>query len=162
MARKTFFSFHYKGDNWRASIVRNSWVTKDRESAGFFDSAEWEKIKKKNDSDIENWIDDQLKGTSVTVVLIGENTANRKWIDYEIKSSFKKGNGLLGIYIHNLNDKDQKTSKKGRNPLNDWYTEKNGKRIYFSDIYNTYDWVNDGGYKNIGSWIEEAAKKVGK
>jgi len=34
MARKVFFSFHYERDIWRASIVRNSWVTKpDREAA---------------------------------------------------------------------------------------------------------------------------------
>jgi len=71
MARKAFFSFHYKGDNWRAGIVRNSWVTQDRTDAGFFDSAEWEEVKKKNDPDIEKWIDGQLNGTSVTVVLIG-------------------------------------------------------------------------------------------
>ena len=47
MARRVFFSFHYEKDIWRASQVRNSWVTKpDRESAGFWD---WEKI---YDSDI--------------------------------------------------------------------------------------------------------------
>ena len=50
MARKTFFSFHFKQDNWRASQVRNSWVTQDRKAAGFFDSAEWEEEKKKNNS----------------------------------------------------------------------------------------------------------------
>ncbi|NNM79824.1 MAG: TIR domain-containing protein [Gallionella sp.] len=111
MARKTFFSFRYKKDNWRAGIVRNSWVTKDKEkvAAGFFDSAEWEKVKKETDSAIEKWIDEQLKGTSVTVVLIGTDTAGKKWINYEITSSCKKGNGLLGIHIHQLKDKDQKT-----------------------------------------------------
>lgn len=162
MARKSFFSFHYKDDSWRAGIVRNSWVTQDREAAGFFDSAEWEKVKKKNDTDIETWIDDQLKGTSVTIVLIGENTAGRKWINYEITSSYKKRNGLLGIFVHNLKDKDQKTSKKGRNPFSDWYIEKDGKKVYFSDMYDSYDWVNDNGYKNMGDWIEKAAKKAGK
>ena len=75
MARQSFFSFRYKADNWRAANIRSSWVTKDREAAGFFDSAEWEEVKKNKDSDIEKWIDDQLKGTSVTVVLIGSDTA---------------------------------------------------------------------------------------
>jgi hypothetical protein len=162
MARKTFFSFHYKQDNWRAANCRNSWVTKDREAAGFFDSVEWEEVKKKKDSDIEKWIDNQQKGTSVTVVFIGEKTAGRKWINYEITSSFKKGNGLLGIFIHNKKDKDGNKCKKGRNPFSDWYIEKNGKKIYFSDIYKTYDWVNDDGYNNMGRWIEQAAKDAGK
>ena len=78
MARQTFFSFRYKKDNWRAGIVRNTWVTQDRKASGFFDSAAWEEVKKKNDSAIEEWIDEQLKGTSVTVVLIGSDTAGKK------------------------------------------------------------------------------------
>ena len=41
MARQTFFSFRYKKDNWRASIVRNGYVTQDRKSSGYFDSADW-------------------------------------------------------------------------------------------------------------------------
>lgn len=47
MARKVFFSFQFSEDNLRANVVRNSWVTQDRTSAGFFDSAEWEKVKNK-------------------------------------------------------------------------------------------------------------------
>ena len=162
MARATFFSFHYKPDCWRASQVKNSWVTQDRKAAGFFNSVEWEEVKKKQDSEIEKWIDGQLVGTSVTVVLIGTNTADRKWIDYEIKSSRKRGNGLLGIYIHNKKNSKGLTSKKGKNPFDSWYTTKNDKRIYFSTLFSTYDWVIDDGYKNMGDWIEEAAKKAGK
>lgn len=164
MARQTFFSFRYKKDNWRAGIVRNSWVTKDKEkvAAGFFDSAEWEEVKKKTDSAIEKWIDGQLKGTSVTVVLIGSDTASKKWINYEITSSYKKGNGLLGIYVHQLKDKDQKTTTKGKNPFDDIYITKDGKKVFFSSIYKTYDWVDDDGYTNMGTWIEKAAKDAGK
>jgi hypothetical protein len=158
MARRTFFSFHYKGDNWRAGIVRNSWVTQERTAAGFFDSAEWEKVKKKNDSDIEKWIDSQLNGTSVTVVLIGEKTHGRKWINYEITASHKKGNGLLGIYIHQIKDQDQKTTNKGKNPFDQWTFKRGDKEITIP----VYDWVNDDGYKNMGNWIEKAAKDAGK
>ena len=41
MARRVFFSFHYERDIWRANVVRNSWLTKDREAAGFFDASLW-------------------------------------------------------------------------------------------------------------------------
>ena len=159
MARQTFFSFRYKKDNWRASIVRNSWLTqKDRISSGFFDSAEWEEVKKKTDSAIETWIDGQLKGTSVTVVLIGADTAGKKWINYEITSSHKKCNGMLGIYIHNIKDRNGNTTTKGRNPFGDWKFEKAGAVV----TYPVYDWVVDNGYANMGNWIENAAKAVGK
>ena len=164
MARQTFFSFRYKKDNWRAGIVRNSWVTKDKQkiAAGFFDSAEWEEVKKEDDSEIEKWIDEQLKGTTVTVVLIGADTAGKKWINYEIISSYKKGNGLLGIYVHQLKDKDQKMSTKGKNPFDNWTIKKDDKTVPLSSIYKTYDWVDDDGYNNMGTWIEDAAKAAGK
>jgi len=162
MARQTFFSFRYKKDNWRAGIVRNSWVTQERKASGFFDSAEWEAVKKETDSVIEKWIDGQLKGTSVTVVLIGSDTAGKKWINYEITASYKKGNGLIGIFIHQLKDKDEKTTTKGRNPFNDWHVTMDGKKVYLTSMYKTYDWINDDGYSNMGDWIEEAAKDAGK
>src|SRR5437879_13912273 len=105
MARKTFFSFHYERDSWRAGQVRNSWLTKgDRESAGFWDSAAWEEVKKKGNAAVEKWIDDQLNGTSVTVVLIGAETASREYVGYEIKQSHRQGSGIRGIYIHNIKD----------------------------------------------------------
>lgn len=61
----------------------------------------------------ENMTDDEilaairqehLKDSTVTIVLIGSETANRKWIDWEIYSSLRpygsrSRNGLLGIYL---------------------------------------------------------------
>ena len=158
MARQTFFSFRYKKDNWRASIVRNSWVTQERKASGFFDSADWEEVKKKNDSEIEKWIDSQLVGTSVTVVLIGADTSGKKWIDYEITSSHKKGNGMLGIYVHNLKDRGGEKSVKGSNPFANWEFTKGGKVVK----YLVYDWVNDDGYTNLVDWVDLAAKNAGK
>lgn len=158
MARQSFFSFRYKADNWRAANIRSSWVTQDRKAAGFFDAAKWEEVKKKKDSDIETWIDEQLKGTSVTVVLIGSDTAGKKWIDYEITASHKKGNGMLGIYIHKKKDSKGNTSTKGKNPFDNWSFKKAGNVIE----YPTYDWVDDDGYNNMGNWIETAAKAAGR
>lgn len=80
MARKVFFSFHYKPDNWRASQVRNMGVI---EGNAPVSDNDWEAIKKGGDKAIQNWIDGQLKGKSCTIVLIGANTAGRKWIKYD-------------------------------------------------------------------------------
>jgi hypothetical protein len=162
MARRVFFSFHYEGDVWRAGQVRNSWVTKDRDSAGFWDAAAWEEVKKKGNDAVEKWIDNQLNGTSVSVVLIGAETSTRSYVGYEIKQSHLKGNGMLGVYIHNLKDTAGKTGSKGKNPFENWQTEQGGKKVSFSSIYPTYDWIGDNGYGNLGDWIEAAAKKAGK
>ncbi len=146
MARRAFFSFKYK-DVSRAMVVRNSWVTQGKEAAGFIDVADFEEIKRKGDTAIKNWIDSQLKGTSVTVVLVGEETCDSKWVKYEIEKSKEIGNGLLGIDVSKIKDLQGKTSERcGKIP--------NG--------YDFYLWNNDDGYKNMGNWIEKAAKDAGR
>ena len=162
MARRAFFSFHFERDVWRAGQVRNSWVTKDCEGAGFLDAAAWEAVKKKGQADVERSIDGQLDGTSVTVVLIGAETSDREYVGYEIKRSYSKGNGLLGVYIHNMKNADGHTDTKGKNPLSNWSIELAGKKVLLSDIYPTYDWVSENGYDKLGGWIEAAAKKAGR
>jgi hypothetical protein len=157
MARKAFFCFRYDQDYWRAINVRNSWISKERIAAGFFKPAEWDDVKKKADPVIEHWIDSQLHDTSVTVVLIGADTAGKKWIEYEIKCSQARGNGMLGIYIHQIKDKKGNTSTRGANPFDD-LVPMNGA----TPAYPVYDWFADDGYHNLDSWIELAAKAAGK
>lgn len=163
MARKAFFSFHYKNDVWRANIVRNSWVTKDdKEAAGFIDAADFEKVQKDGDVAVKKWIKNQLYGTSVTVVLIGSETNSRDYVKFELQQSYEKGNGMLGIYIHQLKDVNGNTSTKGSNQFGEIGRNSNGEAVYFSVDYPCYDWVGDDGYNNMGKWIEAAAKRTGK
>jgi hypothetical protein len=141
----------------------NSWLTKnDREAAGFWDAAAWEEVKKKSKQEIQKWIDNQMTGSSVTVVLIGYETASREYVGYEIVTSHQNKKGLLGIYIHNIKDVNQKTDIKGQNPFDKWQITVNGKVKLLSEIYKTYDWVNNNGYENLGKWVEEAAKQAGR
>lgn len=100
MARRTFFSFHYKPDVNRAHIVRNSWVTKPgREDAGFFNSSVFESKQRTNDDVLKRFLIDGLANSSVTCVLIGNETYVRPWVRFELVRSFYRGNGLLGINI---------------------------------------------------------------
>jgi hypothetical protein len=162
MARRVFFSFHHSRDVWRAGQIRNCWVTKDRESAGFWDAATWETVKKKDVSSVQRWIDEQMKGTSVTVVLIGAETSIRKHVGYEICEGHRLGKDMLGIYIHNLKSSEGKTDVRGNNPFANWHIERGGRKVLLSELYPVYDWVNDGGSDRIGDWIEAAAKKAGR
>ena len=163
MVRNAFFSFHYRNDVWRANQVRHSWVTKgDRVAAGFVDAADFEEVKKGGEAAIKRWIDAQLSGTSVTVVLIGSETSTRDYVKYELQKSYAKGNGMLGIYIHNCKDKSGNTSSKGSNHFGEIGKDDKGDPVYFSAAYTMYDWVNDDGYQNIGTWIEAAATKAGR
>jgi hypothetical protein len=160
MARRTFFSFHYENDIWRANVVRNSWVTAD--TAGFVDAADFEQVKKGGDSAIKKWIDNQLSGTSVTAVLIGAETNDRVYVKYELEQSWKKGNGILGIYIHNIKDKSGNKGVKGSDLFGPIFTSTSDDKKYFYERFSSYDWVDNDGYNNLGKWIETAAKNAGK
>lgn len=116
MTRHVFFSFHYQRDVWRVNQIRNLGEVVGNAAAGFHDKSLWEEAKKKGDAVIQKMIDDALHGTSVTVVCIGSQTAERKFIDYEIDKSVQRGNGLIGLQIHDLKDKDGKTDYVGKIP----------------------------------------------
>ena len=147
MLRRVFFSFKYKQDVSRAMVVRNSWVTQEREAAGFIDAADFEKLKRQGDTAIKNWIDKQLEGTSVTVVLVGEKTCGSRWVKYEIDKSIEKGKGLLGIDISKIADLQGNRSERcGQIPKG----------------YDFYLWNNDDGYNKMGDWIEKAAKEANR
>ena len=142
MAHRTFFSFHYKRDVSRASVVRNSSKTKSNIDPEWIEAGIWEDAKTKGAAAVKKLISDALKNTSVTAVLIGAKTSERKWVKKEIKQSEERGNGLFGIYIHNIKDLTGKTDTKGTNPL--------------PSQYATHDWVNGDGYNNLGSWVDDA------
>jgi hypothetical protein len=155
MARRAFYSFHYALDSWRASQVRNMGVVDGNRPVTDND---WETIKKGGDPAIKKWIDDQFWGKSVSIILIGEKTAGRKWIGYEIKRAWEFGKGVVGIYIHGLKDRDGNTSKKGRNPFDDFSIEgapmSSIVKVYDPTawLFSTYANIKDG----LPDWIEEA------
>lgn len=151
--RYVFFSFHYENDIWRVNQVRNNWVTKGNfASAGYVDAAEFEEVKKKGDEAIKRWIDNQLYGTSVTVVLLGDDTLSRPYVQYEIQKSIDRGNAIIGIKIDWLKNKDGEYG--GTPPV---YTYINGKP--FNQIaQKIYCYKNDNGYENLGKWVEEATQ----
>ena len=170
--RQVFFSFHYNNDNWRVAQVRNMGVVEDQET---FSDNSWEKVRLRSDAAIKNWIDNQLSMRSCVVVLIGSETASRKWVQYEIEQGWKRGKGVVGIYIHNLKDRFGCQDDKGKNPFEDFYIDKaiNGiwKRTTPLDadsVKMQYVWkAYDSGFyysenvfnhikNHIQDWIEEA------
>jgi hypothetical protein len=164
MARRVFFSFHYDKDVNRANVVRNSWVVQGTKEANFIDKAAFERVRQQGEQAVYNWIDKQLEGTSVTVVLIGAETLSRPFVQYEICQSINRGNAIIGVYIDGIRDMiTQMTSSKG-NPHTVIGSYKfNNASIYFDSIADgIYDFVYGNGYQNLGGWIEVAAKKHNK
>jgi hypothetical protein len=144
--RNVFFSFHYQRDIWRANVVRNSGVVIGESAAGFRDASLWEEAKRKGDNAIKALIDEGLKGTTVTAVLIGAETANRKYVNYEIEKSIQRGNGLLGLRIHNIKDRNGNTDSMGTVPAK---LSEGG--------YSTYTWTNA---EDFAKWVVAAYNAV--
>ena len=158
MARRVFYSFHYSPDNWRASQVRNIGVIEGNRPAT---DNNWESITKGGENAIKRWIADQMRGRSCTVVLVGSQTAGRKWINYEIIKSWNDGKGVVGIHIYGLKNRDGKISQKGMNPFDDIGYLNTGKKL--SSIVKCYDprgrnsreryeWIQT----NLSNAVEEA------
>ena len=122
---------------------------------------EWEAITRGGDEAIEQWISQQLEGKSCTVVLIGTETAERKWIRFEIKKSWNDGKGLVGIYIHNLKNFAGEQSTKGKNPFDEFTLEGGSRKL--SDVVKAYDppySISTAVYAhikdNLAAWVDEA------
>lgn len=158
MARRTFYSFHYKPDNWRASMVRNIGTVEGNRPATDND---WESITNQGDDAIKQWIARQMDGRSCTVVLVGTNTANRKWINYEIVKSWDEGMGVVGIRIHGLKGSDGAISSMGANPF-DYITLGTTKAKLSTVVkcYNPAEMNSQERYAWIGKHLANAVEEA--
>ena len=153
--RKIFYSFHYDNDVFRVQQIRNIGTLEDNKPISVND---WENIKRGGEASIKKWIAENLKDKSCLVVLIGSETANRKWVKYEIEKAWNDGKAALGIYIHNLKCPRNGTCIQGANPF-DAFKLKNTEKLLSSEVkcynpkyYDAYNDIKD----NLEDWIEYA------
>lgn len=150
--RQVFFSFEYNKDVWRAAQIRN--MGKVNDSSTFSDN-DWEEVKSKNDIEIKKWIDEQMAKRSCIVVLIGKTTSTRKWVKYEIEKAYKLNKGIVGIYVHGLEDSEGNQTDKGANPFYTVYTN-GGERLskYVTCFESSYK-LSKNVYKDIENNFEQ-------
>lgn len=160
MARNVFFSFHWDHDVDRAMNVRNSsrFVTGEN-LVGWYDQGLLEEAKTQGQAAIQRPIDKGLRNTSVVVVLIGTHTAERKWVDYEIRTGWDSGKGVVGVRIHDIRNLAQQTSRPGPSPFDNIQMQGGG---ILASYVNVYDWILNDGRANLGAWVEEAALARGR
>ena len=121
MKRQVFYSFCFADDFWRTQQVRNIGAIEGNAPTS---ANQWETVKRQGDAAIKKWIDDNMKNRSCVVVLIGTDTADRKWVKYEIKRAWETGKGIVGIYINRLKDQYGKQSLMGDNPFDKFFIDK--------------------------------------
>lgn len=169
--RQIFYSFHFANDYWRTQIVRNIGSIEGNKPVS---SNEWEEVKRQGSDGVRRWIDNSMYYRSCVVVLVGSETSNRPWVQYEIEHAWKTGKGIVCIDIHNFKDSSGNTSYAGTNPLSNFYIDKtmnyiakrnspaDGNKICLDKVckffkpsaYNTYKDIEN----NIEALVEEAIR----
>jgi hypothetical protein len=155
--RQVFYSFHFDNDVMRVQQIRNIGKLEDNKPVS---ANEWEQLQKK-EGGVKKWIDDNMAYRSCVVVLVGEETANRPWVKYEIEKAWNNGKGLVGIYIHNIKCPRSGTCNKGVNPFDEFtFTVGNQKGAKLSSVVKCHNSKSTDAYNdikdNIESWIEDA------
>lgn len=170
--RQVFYSFHFANDSWRAAQVKNMGVVEGNTPVS---TNEWEEVKKKGEDSIKRWINSTMYYRTCVIVLIGSETDSRKWCNYEIEHAWKEGKGIVGIFIHGLEDATGKQCIKGSNPFDNFYIDKtmnyiakrnnavDSNEIKLSSVCkaynppylsskNVYAYIKE----NLSTWTEEA------
>jgi hypothetical protein len=162
MARHVFYSLHYDADRSRvAGVLSSSALVGNLEAK----LPEWDKIKRSGDFAIKRWIENQLKGRSCNVVLIGAQTATRPWVRYEIKRSHELGLALFGIHVHHLRDTKGQQSTKGANPF-EHADSGLGEFAASVPVFDPAESDSKLAYReiadNLAHWAEVAVAQTGK
>lgn len=110
MAEYNVFISHYSGDVQRlrdlkgylrekGCKVRNSSAEEDKDGGVIRNG------KKVADATVAKYLRARIKWAGTFIVIIGEHTHERPWVNYEIKKAYEMGKQIVGIYDWNCKDK---------------------------------------------------------
>jgi hypothetical protein len=161
MAKSAFFSFHYERDSWRVQQIRNIGALDEQP---ILTAQKWEEVKNSGPKAIENWIADQMSRKSAVVVLVGAQTASRKWVRYEITKAWNDKRPLVGVRIHGLQDRDGNVDSAGENPFSN-ITLQDGRTVAdYVTLHDPQGWNSQQIYRsikqNLLSWTENAYRRT--
>lgn len=131
---------------------------------------DWEQVKRKGDAAVEAWIDKQMNYKQAVIVMIGAETASRKFVRYEIRRAWQIKKPLLGVRIHGLKNSAGSTDQPGSNPFAHFGFSDSSKT--FADYVPVYDPADYTGrlaptstdiyaaiQKNIATWVNQGYKR---
>jgi MTH538 TIR-like domain (DUF1863) len=182
LSSRVFFSFYYKPDHKRVDRIRT--MRRRGDSAKSFEAKRWQfgfgrdreerwadrGSKTVTDSEwldvtlggtraIKLWIREQMRRKGCLIILIGSKTANRPWINYEIREGWNDLMGVVGVHVHNLKDNHGRQSPKGENPFN--YLVVGGRPMSqivkaYNPPYNDSNDVFNYIEQHLSSWVAQA------
>lgn len=138
---KVFISYYYKCDY---KIAQKIIKIINSDNSHFFTVVQ-EQVKKNDPESIKNWVNEEIKQTRFTILLISRDTLKRKYVSYEINKSRENGNTIIPVLID--------TSK---NDFKKKDIDKISKKLSISDNKKIKYWIKEDGEKNIMNWLNEA------
>lgn len=160
MAKSVFFSFDYDRDNWRVQQVMNMGAV---EGGSAFTPQDWESVRFKTDAAIEKWIQDQMAWTRAVIVLVGQQTADSKWVRHEIAKAWDDKRPLVGVRIHGLKSADGYVDTAGANPFEKVTLQGGGTVADYVTLHTPAGSVSTEVHasikQNIEHWVANAYKR---
>lgn len=161
MAKSVFYSFHYDRDAWRVQQVLHIGSLEGQE---ILNSQEWEAVQRQGDQAIEKWIDEQMAYKKAVVVLVGAQTAGRRWVQHEIAKAWNEKRPLVGIRVHGLADRAGNTDSAGADPFAKVALKGGGTVADYVTLHDPAGTDSKGVYatiaENIESWVDGAYKRT--
>lgn len=111
--RKVFVSYHHAGDQ----IYYDTFAKFFAETYEVFHDTSLDRAYESDNADYVRWQirQNDITGSSCTIVLCGANTHKRKYVDWEIKATLDKQHGLIGVWLPTLpllaNNRTQKPDR---------------------------------------------------
>jgi hypothetical protein len=169
--RKIYLSYNAEADYFRMLTLLQSGMSRYLRNATLHPT-DWVHLQKRGEDAVHRWVNEQLQGSTVTVVLIGRDTVSCPYVLHEIRQSWLRGNALLGIHIHDLGDQHNRSHPlPGDNPFDLFTVDINHgdiqlasdfglERRRLSDLVAIHHWSRDQGKIHVPAWIEEAAHEA--
>jgi hypothetical protein len=95
--RRVFISYHHRGDQAFKAVLQKLYSTD-------YDLLEDRSLERLLDTDDLKYVEreireDYIKGASVTIVLCGRETSQRKFVDWEIHATLLQKSALIGLQL---------------------------------------------------------------
>jgi hypothetical protein len=140
---RVFISYHYDSDNKIAREITEI-INADRINAF---TVIRENGKKNDAKIIKNWVDNEIKKTKITILLISRETLNREYVSYELTKSLTNGNSIIPILI------DSQANSFNEEDVNSIEQKLSNELI--NKKFKMRRWFQGNGKENILRWLNE-------
>lgn len=138
-----FISYHYANDN---KIAKEITQIINNDKINMFTVVKEHEMEK-DANVIKNWVDEEIKKTRITILLISRETFNRDYVSYELTRSLSNRNSIIPILI---DSKENNFDEKDIEHMQSKLAEK-----IFNQKWKMRKWFQEKGSENILRWLNE-------